>query len=619
MANYESKTIADLVTDIKNEVVLLPSIQRNFVWTGAKIAALFDSIMHNYPIGTFLFWDIRGKQVNDFVFNTFINEYNEKNPIHRGMRKSNVEETASFIGVLDGQQRITSLYLAACGTFRLHKKGTSWKNDSSFIEHFLCLDILNLPTDEDGSYSFALKELPDKDALGMLEKIITEDGEVKDAFWVRVSRIDERDFDEADFVEKVEQQFFGGTLHQDKRKAARGVLKKLNQNFNIEKNVNFYMARQNDLSEVVEIFVRVNSGGQYLSASDLILSIAAGQDDKNDIQRKMQEAIEAISSATFSDETGFEADKDLILISGLMFTGANSLLLKKKENCSPDSIKRILSNWDSIIESISSAAKYIEDLGFDGRHLTSKNLILPVAYYFYKNKLDSTHARNANNRACLDRVFIRQWLLRAMINSIFRDGIGSTLIAIRNIIDNSKAQAFPLEELMKPGMKRSLIISPDSIDEIVKYKYGDGRVLPILIALTGLDSTKKYQVDHIWANDNLTKMSKLKKYLPTDESLREEFKRRSQFLPNLELLDPNPNILKLDLLFDEWVKSAHPNMFGDPYYNTNMIPQNEDLFVYDRFLQFFDEREKLIKERLSEIFPSTYREIVDTNHLAELV
>lgn len=615
MASYESKTIAELINEIKEETILLPSIQRNFVWTEHKISALFDSIMHDYPIGTFLFWDVKGKQVNDFVFNKFIFKYNEKNPIQRGERKIGVENTASFVGVLDGQQRITSLYLGACGSFKLHKKGAPWKSDASFIDHYLCIDILNLPKDDDESYNFALKEFPDKDALGILEKISDENDEIIDAFWVKVSKVIDKDFDESEYVDAIEANFFDGTLHQDKRRKARRTLKILNVNFNNKNNVNFYMAKQTNLSEVVEIFVRVNSGGQYLSASDLILSIAAGQDDTEDIQKKMQDAIESISSATYSDETGFEADKDLILIAGLMFTGANSLSLKKKENTSPACIKNILSHWDEIVESICNAAKYIEDIGFDGKHLTSKNLILPIAYFFYKNKLDASHARQANLKARKNRVFIRQWLLRAMINSIFRDGIGSTLISIRNIIDNSN-DCFPLEQLMNFHPKRSLIILPSTIDEILRYKYGDGRILPLLIELTGYDSTKKYHIDHIWASNNMTKMSKLKKYLPTEpEEIRTEFKKRSQLFPNLELIDPNPNIEKSDMLYNQWLEITHPNVATDPYYRDNVIPQNQELFEFNRFLDFYDAREKMLYDKLVSIFPVSFDEIVKRHHL----
>lgn len=609
MAKYESKTISELVEDIRDERILLPAIQRNFVWKEDKISALFDSIMHDYPIGTFLFWDIRGKDVNKYVFNTFINVYNEQTDIQRGDRKIDVEETASFIGVLDGQQRITSLYLGMCGTFKLHKKGTPWKKDSSYAEHYLCIDILNYPHSEDDSYNFALKEFREKDALGISEG---------DSFWVRVSRVMEKDFDSADFVDWIEEKFFGGSLHQEKRKEARNILNTLRERFNVKENVNYYMAKQTDLSEVVEIFTRVNSGGQYLSASDLILSIASGQDEQTDIYKKMQEAIEMISAATYSDETGFEADKDLILTAGLMFTGKSSLSLKRKENCSADCINTILNNWDGIIESISSAAKYIEDIGFDGKHLTSKNLILPVAYYFYKNKLDSSHARSENPRAVRDRVFIRQWLLRAMINSIFRDGIGTTLVNIRNIISVHTGDYFPLDKLMNPESKRSLIITSDTIEEIMRYKYGDGRVLPILIELTGYDPTlKRYQVDHIWANDNITKKSKLKQYLPEekDRLLRDEFKKHSQFFPNLQLLDQNSNLSKLDKLYDEWIQEKHPDIENDKYFEDNMIPKDKTLFLFPKFLDFIAEREKLMEERIRAVFAPTFDEILKNHHL----
>lgn len=610
MAVYQSKTIAELISEIKEETILLPSIQRNFVWSEAKIASLFDSIMREYPIGTFLFWNLKGKQINDYVFNTFIEEYNEKNSIQRGTRKQHVEETASYIGVLDGQQRITSLYLGACGSFKLHKKGSPWKNDSSFIEHFLCIDIIDVPKEEEDVYKFALKQFPDKDALGIYEDETDEEtGNIIIHFWTKVARVVSPDFDETEFVEAVEAKFFDGALHQDKRSSARKVLKCLNINFNNKENINFFLAKQTDLSQVVEIFVRVNSGGQYLAASDLILSIASGLDESEDVQKKMQDALDSISRSTYSNETGFEADKDLILTAGLMFTGATSLSLKKKENTNATTINNILSKWDDIIESLCNASKYIEDLGFDGRHLTSKNLILPIAYYLYKNNLDSEHFRDDSLRAQRDRVYIRQWLLRAMINSIFRDGIGSTLISIRNIIDSNTNDYFPLNLLMNSNSKRSLVVKEDSIKEILRYKYGDGRILPILIELGGFDSTKTYQIDHIWANDNITKMSKLKKLLPIEgESVRNEFKSRSQFLPNLELLPQKPNIKKSDQLFDEWLKLAHPQS-DDDYYKKNLIPSDSGLYNFSQFLNFYDAREKLLEKKLKLIFPETFSKI----------
>ncbi|MCG8582911.1 MAG: DUF262 domain-containing protein [Bacteroidales bacterium] len=36
----------------------MPAIQREFVWSHSKIEWFFDSLMRNYPISYFLFWNV---------------------------------------------------------------------------------------------------------------------------------------------------------------------------------------------------------------------------------------------------------------------------------------------------------------------------------------------------------------------------------------------------------------------------------------------------------------------------------------------------------------------------------------------------------------------------------
>lgn len=55
MKEYKRETISKIVS-IVNKNVLLPDIQRPFVWDEQQIYKLFDSIMRGYPISTFLFW-----------------------------------------------------------------------------------------------------------------------------------------------------------------------------------------------------------------------------------------------------------------------------------------------------------------------------------------------------------------------------------------------------------------------------------------------------------------------------------------------------------------------------------------------------------------------------------
>lgn len=58
MAYEIQLTIAEVMNDISKNKYVLPSIQRDYVWSTEQIETLFDSLMQDYPIGTFLFWVI---------------------------------------------------------------------------------------------------------------------------------------------------------------------------------------------------------------------------------------------------------------------------------------------------------------------------------------------------------------------------------------------------------------------------------------------------------------------------------------------------------------------------------------------------------------------------------
>ena len=78
--SYQNTSIKQIVTDIEHNKAYLPAIQRRFVWPRWKIEKLFDSIMRNYPIGSFLFWTLKKEKANDYVFYEFLKNYDERHP-----------------------------------------------------------------------------------------------------------------------------------------------------------------------------------------------------------------------------------------------------------------------------------------------------------------------------------------------------------------------------------------------------------------------------------------------------------------------------------------------------------------------------------------------------------
>lgn len=101
-------TINEVISKIHSKKYLLPSIQREFVWDTNQIMMLFDSLMRDYPINAFLFWEVEKENLNEFMFYEFLRDYHQVKNFHN--EKADLKGNESIIAVLDGQQRLTSLY-----------------------------------------------------------------------------------------------------------------------------------------------------------------------------------------------------------------------------------------------------------------------------------------------------------------------------------------------------------------------------------------------------------------------------------------------------------------------------------------------------------------------------
>lgn len=111
-------TIKDAIDNIVSSTYLLPAIQRKFVWSSDKIEKLFDSIMRGYPVNSFMFWEIKDSNIkNSFKFHPFLIEYREffkeDNP------DIDTKSNSDFFAVIDGQQRLTSIYIGLKGSLCL--------------------------------------------------------------------------------------------------------------------------------------------------------------------------------------------------------------------------------------------------------------------------------------------------------------------------------------------------------------------------------------------------------------------------------------------------------------------------------------------------------------------
>ena len=105
-----SITIYEALEHIKDGKYVMPAFQRQYVWSMEQIEKLWDSILLDYPIATFLFWHVDDDNVSwDTYFCNFLSEVtfdSRKQADSVNYELSNIDVKMTDTAVLDGQQRL---------------------------------------------------------------------------------------------------------------------------------------------------------------------------------------------------------------------------------------------------------------------------------------------------------------------------------------------------------------------------------------------------------------------------------------------------------------------------------------------------------------------------------
>lgn len=369
MSYQTALTIYDVVKEMDRGQYLLPSIQREFVWKEEQIEKLFDSLMEGFPIGSFLFWKVDNVNKREYEFYGFLKNYHEKNNRHN--EKVNIRGENDIIAILDGQQRLTSLYIGLKGTYSSKIPYKRWDNEEAYPTKKLYLNILNNETDSDSKYEFKF--------LTKKESSIISNNE----YWYEVGNILEiKDINEImDYVED-NITYSEHSLIEDKKVASKLARTNLSRLFKVvfdEGTISYYLEKNQDLDKVLNIFIRVNSGGTILSYSDLLLSIASAQWEKYDAREEIHELVDEVNGIG----NGFNVNKDFVLKTALVLTDLSDIAFKVN-NFNKTNMKKIEDSWENIKKAIKWAVQLISDFGFSRDNMKSNNAIIPIAYYFMK-------------------------------------------------------------------------------------------------------------------------------------------------------------------------------------------------------------------------------------------
>lgn len=154
---YNPIRVSDIIRQVNHDIYL-PAIQREFVWGRDRIERLFDSIMADFPIGSFLFWLLEQKNKEEWPVYEFIRDFDGESPHNPSATMSEITKDIKL--VLDGQQRITSLYIGLKGKYRYFYY--RWKETRLYL-NLLKSALPNEDNPEELTYGFAFRENTDSD------------------------------------------------------------------------------------------------------------------------------------------------------------------------------------------------------------------------------------------------------------------------------------------------------------------------------------------------------------------------------------------------------------------------------------------------------------------------
>ncbi|GAA7561851.1 DUF262 domain-containing protein [Helicobacter pylori] len=521
---------------------------------------MFDSILRGYPIGSFLFWKLQKEDIAksdesdsdklNFQLYQFIENYDERKPHNEKIRIEQITRNDLYI-VLDGQQRLTSLYIGLKGTRTLKKKGARNDNPNAYEEKRLYLNLKyqpNMDNPED-NYQFEFHaKTPEND---------------KEHFWFKVGDILE--LEESSNILNYAQE------HGLNRNELT-LLGKLKDAFHTQQLISFFEEEEKNLNKVLNIFIRVNSGGEKLSYSDLLMSILTAS-FSSDIREKMNGLVDALKDKGFPN-----VGQDQVLKTCLLLIGKDTTFELK--NFNKKNIKEIEENWEKITESIYNAANLLETFGYAG-YLGSAYILSSLAYFYFLNpKMDKNDEEQALK-------FVRN----AQIMGYFGGSTDTKLSIIAHSI--KEAQTFEaFNHNLAKHQTWPLKITNDAIEDMI-YSSSDARVFPILqILYPNLNyKTTTFHIDHIYPKSKFKENKKLDK----------DFYECGNHLYNLQLLEGAENSVKKDKDPEVWLKEEYKNEQATKEYKEKNYIDPTLKLEWENIKEFREKREEAIITKLKEV------------------
>lgn len=357
-----------------------------------------------------------------------------------------------------------------------------------------------------------------------------------------------------------------------------------------DKNLlSYFKIVDKELDDILDIFVRVNSGGTILSKSDLLFStLVAHWEDGRD-------KIEKLISQINGEDGCFDFNTDFLMRTCLFLVDAPMSF--KIKTFDKKNIDKIRENWEQISSALIETSRLLRDFGFNKSRLSSSYAATPVAYYIIKGGLINERTKQE----------LRKFVVRSLLKQIYSGQADTVLSGLREGLREKdektskfqlKNQYFSFDDIKQTklsGNKR-LTVDHEDINDFLDQKKGAFSFLILSVLYPDL---KIGQI--IFHQDHMHPYSKFSKSNLSDlenqgVDVKQWLDMRDK-IPNLQLLEGTENTKKQATHLKDWIAGNEEN---EAYYRKrNYISENQDL-SFQEFTSFYDSRARLIRSKLED-------------------
>lgn len=314
-----SMTFSTLINDIDKGIIKIPQFQRDFVWSIEESAKLIDSIIKGYPIGTFILWESKERLRS------------VRNIGGAALPDTPVGSMVQY--VLDGQQRMTSLYASLKGLRVQREKG---------IDDFSEIYVDLVANDEDSIIVTNIEGRNDKEVISLHNLLHGGIPVLMEYPKTLYPKLDE-------YKNRLQTYRFSIIL-------LRGA----------------------SIDVATEVFTRLNVGGKSLTVFEIMVAKTYDDNQKFDLSQKYEQLI------TRLEQVGYETIPDITVLQTI------SVILVRE--CTRKNILKLdkqnfIDIWDDVVDAIERSVEYFRNYYRIpvSKILPYNALIVPFSYFFYNH------------------------------------------------------------------------------------------------------------------------------------------------------------------------------------------------------------------------------------------